>query len=99
MIGSHTHSDTHKMLPFLHGKKLAGSIISQRGKHPDLMPAQEVEAPGHEMDGRLKTAAEDILRAIESKSPIDLAHALHSAFQACEDMPHHEGDHTEEDMA
>lgn len=70
-------------LPFLDRKKMSSVISSRRGKSPDIEVNPEVEAPGSEMDPGLKSAAEDLLRAIESKSVIDLAKALKAAIEMC----------------
>lgn len=72
------------MLPFLDKKKTVSVIMSKRGKNPDIEVNSEVEAPESDLDPSLKMAAEDILRAIETKSVIDLAKALKSAYGACE---------------
>lgn len=66
------------MLPFL-PKKNVGSVVSQVGKS-DFTPAAEKS----DMDPGKLQAAEDILRAIESKSPHDLAKALSAAFSMYE---------------
>lgn len=68
------------MLPMFEPKKMASVISSKRGK-PDLDVAVEVEIPGSEIDPGLQEAAEDIMRAIESKSVIDLAKAIKSAIE------------------
>lgn len=59
-------------------------IMSKRGKSPDMEINSETEAPNSTLDPALKSAAEDLLRAIESKSPIDVAKALEAAHAACE---------------
>lgn len=83
------------MLPFMKRKNLATLILAQRGKS-DVEIKPEMKSPGDEIDPGLIEAAEDILRAINEKSPIVLAHALHAAFQICDAMPHEEGEHLEE---
>lgn len=77
------------MLPFLEPKKTVSIIIARRGK-PDLESQPEVEAGEDKIHPDLKEAAEDVMRAIQSKSVIDLAKALQSAFQICDAMPHDE---------
>lgn len=72
------------MLPFLDKKKTVSVIMAKRGKSPDIEVNSEMEAPGQEIDPVLKEAATDILRAIETKSVIDLAKALEAAYEACE---------------
>lgn len=84
------------MLPFLDKKKIAGAILTKRGK-ADVQVAPEVEAPDSDMDAGLKECAEDILRAIEHKSVMDLAMALHAFFEMADAMPHVEGEHEGED--
>jgi hypothetical protein len=81
------------MLPFLDKKKVTQLIVNRKnGKDVELNPEM-----GGDDDG-LKAAAEDILRALESKSASDLAQAFKSAFQICDAMPHDEGG-SDEDMA
>lgn len=84
-------------LPFLEPKKITSIIIARRGKNPDLEAAPEVEAPGSEMNPALKMAAEDILSAIDARSPMDLAKAIKSAYEACEGEPHEEAGEPEMD--
>lgn len=72
------------MLPFMAPKKMTSLIMARRGKSPDLEVAPEVEAPGSKMNPALKTAAEDFLSAVDSRSPIDLAKAFQAAFDALE---------------
>lgn len=73
-------------LPFLDRKKMSSVISSRRGRSPDIEVKPEVEAPGSEMDSGLKSAAEDLLRAIESKSVMDVAKALKCAHEICESL-------------
>jgi hypothetical protein len=84
------------MLPFLEPKKITSVIIARHGK-PDLETHSEEESPDSDLDPGMKMAAEDVMRAFESKSVIDLAKALHSAFQIFDSMPHEEGPHEEEE--
>ncbi len=82
------------MLPFLDSKKIVSVIAARKGKS-DMEVKPEVEAVGGEIDPGLKSAAEDIMRAIESKSVIDLASAIKAAFEVCdsyEDAPQMEGE-------
>lgn len=58
--------------------------MSRRGKGPDVEVASEVEAPDSQMDPALKEAAADILRAIETKSVMDLAKAIKAAYEICD---------------
>jgi hypothetical protein len=70
------------MLPMFNHKRTVSIIMAKKGK-PDLEANPEVEAPGQEVDSNLKDAAADVLRAIESKSVVDLAKALESAYESC----------------
>lgn len=70
------------MLPFLEPKKTISVIMARRGKK-DLETAPEMEAPGSSMNPALKSAAEDVMRALESKSVIDLGKAMQAAYDAC----------------
>lgn len=81
------------MLPFLEPKRITSSIIARRGK-PDLESSPEVEAPGQEVHPALKSAAEDILSAIEHKSVIDLAKAIQSAYDVCESYEDEDSDNS-----
>lgn len=83
------------MLPFLEPKKIVSVISSRRGKNPDIEVNAEVEAPGQEMDAGLKAAAEDLLRALDTRSAIDLAKAFRAAFEICDAYPHQEGTYKE----
>lgn len=85
------------MLPFLEPKKMSSVIIAKRGK-TDLHQADESLAPESEMDPGLHEAAQDILRAIDAKSSIDLAKAIKAAFEICDSYPHEEGEHTEGEL-
>ena len=74
-------------LPFLDKSKLLTSIVSRRGKNVEAK--NEVEH-GEGVNPDLKMACEEILRAIEHKSIVDLTNAFEAAFEACEAMPHEE---------
>lgn len=77
------------MLPFLHSKiKGNGAMIASAPGKADLEMKSE-DNPNSEMQ-ELEFMAEDILRAIESKSPIELAKALKQLFEVLESMPHSE---------
>lgn len=86
------------MLPMFDKRTIASVIGSRRGKHPDIEINSEVEAPDSNLNPALKAAAEDVLRAIDTKSPIDLAKALKAAFDICDSEPHEEGPHINEDQ-
>lgn len=81
------------MLPFLLRKRDSGVVTVKRGAKDLHGVKTEVNAPGVEGDPGLEAAAEDVLRAVDSRSVIDLAKALHNAFQICDAMPHEEGEH------
>lgn len=81
------------MLPFLDKKKAVSVLLARRGKSPDIEVANETEVGDSDIDPGLKEAAEDILRAIQTKSVIDLAKALKAAFTVADSMPHEEGEH------
>lgn len=71
-------------LPFLDPKKIAMSVVATKLKKRDLEVKPEVEAPESEMDPALKEAAEDLMRAINDKSVMDVAKALKAAYMVCE---------------
>lgn len=54
----------------------------KKGRSSEVAP--EVEAPTSNMDPGLLGAAEDLLSAIQGKSPHDIAQALKAAFSVCE---------------
>lgn len=83
------------MLPFLNPRKTVSVIVAKRGKPPGTEVAPEVEAPDHELDGSLKSAMEEFLQAVDSRSVIDMASAFKKAFEACEAEPHEEAEHNE----
>lgn len=83
------------MLPFLDQKKIGGLIIARKGKSDIHDAAAEVEHSEGGMDPALKEAAEDVLRAVEQKSVLDLAKALDAFFEIRDAMPHVEGEHEE----
>lgn len=74
------------------------SLIMSRRKGSETQVKDEKEAPGSEIDPGLKAVAEDILRAIDQKSVIDLAKALKQAHEVCDQYEHEEGPHTNEDQ-
>ena len=79
------------MLPFLEPKKMSSMVIARHGKS-DLDAHPEIDHDDS-IDPDMKEAAADVMRAFESKSVIDLAKALHSAFMIFDAMPHVEGEH------
>lgn len=79
-------------LPFFDHKKTVSIIIAQRGK-PSVEVTPEVEMGDDKVDPGLKSAAEDVLSAIQSKSVVDLAKALRAAWEVCENYePEEMGD-------
>lgn len=84
------------MLPFIDSKKSVGHIMSQRIGKPAVELKAEKMAEGGEVDPAIQSVGEDLLAAIESKSAIDIAKALHAAFQIYESMPHEEYEPSEE---
>lgn len=75
-------------LPFLDPKKVASLVVSKKIDKPSVeLAAETVVEP--EMP-ELNMIAEDMLAAIDKKSPSDLAKAIHAAFLMCESMPHEE---------
>lgn len=82
-------------LPFLKPKQIAGVIISHRKPDSDApQPMDEMEGS----DSALEAAAQDILRAINSKDSQHLAQAIRAAFQILDSEPHEEGPHTNDEM-
>lgn len=81
------------VLPFLKRRNepgIAGTIIKNRT--PDQKPKEDQE----DTSEAHKSAASDLLRAIESKDISGIAEALHNAFQIMDSEPHEEGEHTNE---
>lgn len=77
------------MLPMFDKKKVASVIVERNGKKP-LEVSPEVQAPDNDIDPSLKEAGMDMLRAIESKSPVALAKALKAAIDLCGSLPESE---------
>lgn len=84
------------MLPFLEPKKMSSVIIARRGKS-DIESSPEVDMSEDKLDPGLKEAAEDMMRAFESKSVLDLAKAFKAAHEICESYPHEDESQIEED--
>ncbi|MBK8455600.1 MAG: hypothetical protein IPL34_20180 [Thiofilum sp.] len=78
------------MLPMFDKKKVASVIMERRGKR-DLEVNIEVEAPESDMDPGLMQAAEDLLRAIDDRSIMDIARAMKAAHEICEMYEYEEG--------
>lgn len=73
------------MLPFLKNKKEAS--VAGDDDHVMRKPDQEAEYDS------LHSAAEDLIKAIESKDIKSVAEALRAAFDLCDSEPHEEGPH------
>lgn len=85
------------MLPYLASKmSKGGAMIASSPSKSDL----EVKSEDNQGDSSkdLEIMAEDILRAIEAKSPIELARAFKMFMDVCESMPD-EDDELEPKMA
>ena len=80
------------MLPFLKPKSHSAGVIIQQRK-PDDKDESEMDMGDHAMEA----AAEDIMKAINSKDSRHLALALRAAFQILDSEPHEEGPHTKEE--
>jgi hypothetical protein len=77
------------MLPFLKQKQQAGVIVNQR--KPDSIKEDSSE------DYALESAAEDLIRAHNTKDIKAVAAALRAAFQILDAEPHEEGEHTNDE--
>lgn len=76
-------------LPFLNPKKMSSMIMAVR-KKGDVEVAPEIES-GDGVDPDLKEAMIDLLRAMDAKSPVDMAHAFQAAM-ACGEMEENESE-------
>lgn len=74
------------MLPFLKKNREASASAP-----PDSIRRE----PDDEADSydSLHSAAEDLLKAVESKNIKGIAEAIRAAFELCESSPHEEGEH------
>ena len=81
------------MLPFLDKNRAAGVIMERIGKRS--LEAKSEQESGNGMNPDMKEAAEDVMRAMQEKSVIDLAYALHAFFMICESLPHEENEAAE----
>ncbi len=77
------------MLPFLKNKQYKNASLVIQERRPD----SEDSALEKDDDAALHAAAQDILRAVESKDYKHLALALRAAFQIIDSEPHVEGEH------
>ena len=80
------------MLPFLEPKNMSASIISAGRTEP-----RDDQDEREELPHSVREAAEMVLRALEKRSPIDLAMSLRDLFDEFDAMPHYEGEHTNDD--
>lgn len=82
-------------------KKMASVIIEKFGapKKENNEKAFEVMAaePESEMDEGLLSGAEEVISAMAGKDAKRLAMALKDFFYMCDEMPHEEGEHIEEE--
>jgi len=69
------------MLPFLERKNVSGSIMQRAGK-ADLETSNEVDMSSG-LSPELKEASADVMRALESKSPVELSRALKEFYRLC----------------
>jgi hypothetical protein len=81
------------VLPFLKHKQQgnAGLIVKMRA--PDEKPDSE---DSEDKDAAIHACAQDLITAIHSKDVKLVAEAIRSAFEILDEMPHEEGEHTNE---
>lgn len=77
------------MLPFLTPKKSSSTVIVH--SHDD--GSSESLGEEGEIDHGVLAAAEDLIAAVHSKDPHEVAEALRAAFELFDSMPHVEGEH------
>lgn len=77
-------------LPFLHPKKAVSVIVAQRGKRDVEIKPEDTNG-----DPDLIACGEDLLRAIDERSPSGIADALYKAFEKLESEPHEEAEKEE----
>lgn len=82
-------------------KKIASVIIERFGK-PSAEKNEKAfkemaSEPEMEVDEGLLSGAEEVMGAFNSKDPKRLALALKDFFYMCDEMPHEEGEHVEEE--
>lgn len=80
-------------LPFLKPEKAVAVIIAKR--KPDGMIEDKHEEGEHEAG--LMMAAESLIKAVNSKDIKQVADALKAAFEICDEAPHEEGPHINEE--
>lgn len=73
-------------------KKMATLIMAKMGKQPQEAPQSE---DGAEMDdsAALKAAGEELMQALESKSPLAVMEALKAAIELCESPEEEAAEH------
>ena len=82
------------MLPFLKPQAKQASLSIKYRKPDEKEPFSDQEDSN---ESAKHAAAQDILRAIESKDFKHLALALQSMFDICDSEPHTEGPHTNDE--
>lgn len=84
------------MLPFLK-KPQTSSIIIKRMGQPDTKAMPEKDMSNDAISDDMRQCAEQLMRAIESKSVVELAHAMKAMCQMIDMEPHIEGPHSDEE--
>jgi hypothetical protein len=85
------------MLPFLKEKKIANVIIANRKPNGDIEPESEKD-DSMDHNSALKSAASDLMSAMERKDVMGVLSALNSFFEIRETMPHEEAEYEESEM-
>lgn len=81
------------MLPFLEPKKLSAVIIAKRKPSGEQESVKEEGAVAPE----LLACCEELIKAIHDKDATSAAKAFMACFEHCEQEPHEEGPHVEEE--
>lgn len=82
------------MLPFLREKKIANLIIAHRKPNGETdLDSEKDESIDH--NSALKSAASDLMAAMEKKDVMGVMAALNSFFEIRETLPHEEAEHEE----
>lgn len=82
------------MLPFLEPKRVVSMLIQRKGKS-DL--EAHPESGGNSEDSSLEMVMQDLMRAMEKKSPKEMAQAFKAGMQICESYPHEEAEQESEE--
>jgi len=78
-------------------KKMATIIMAKMGKKPEEQEVPQSEDGAEQDDSTaLKTAGEEFLQAIESKSPLAVAEALKALIELCESPEQEAAEHEQE---